>query len=77
MYKMNVNEAKEHLSDLINAAIVGEDVFITIGEEYQIKLTSVKKKKRNPKFGSAKGLITMADDFDAPLLDDGCYPLPG
>ncbi len=24
---------------------------------------------RHPQFGSARGLITMADDFDAPLAD--------
>ncbi|CAN2040924.1 hypothetical protein GMMP15_2120006 [Candidatus Magnetomoraceae bacterium gMMP-15] len=27
------------------------------------------KKKQYPKFGSAKGLIEMSDDFDAPLKE--------
>jgi len=36
-------------------------------QEYKVKLVSVKKNQRHPQFGSAKGLITMADDFDAPL----------
>jgi len=67
MYQMNISEAKRDLPDLINAAIAGEEVFITKDKEYKVKLVSVKKKQRHPQFGSAKGLITMADDFDAPL----------
>ncbi|MEA3308885.1 MAG: DUF2281 domain-containing protein [Chloroflexota bacterium] len=30
---------------------------------------SPKPLERKPQFGSAKGLIVMADDFDAPLAD--------
>jgi len=33
------------------------------------ELISDQYTKRNPQFGSAKGLIKMANDFDAPLYD--------
>ncbi len=33
------------------------------------KIVGISKKKKQREFGSAKGLIKMADDFDAPLED--------
>jgi len=44
-----------------------EVIFITLTDEEP----SLKTKKRV--FGSAKGLIKIADDFDAPLEDFGDY----
>jgi antitoxin (DNA-binding transcriptional repressor) of toxin-antitoxin stability system len=72
MYQLNLSEAQKQLPILINAALQGETVFITQeNNEPIVQLISVKKnqtrKKRCPQFGSAKGLITMTDDFDAPL----------
>ncbi len=38
-----------------------------------VQLVPVEPPKRQPQFGSAKGLIVMADDFDAPLADFDDY----
>jgi antitoxin (DNA-binding transcriptional repressor) of toxin-antitoxin stability system len=69
MYKVKLDEAKIRLLDLIEAAIKGEDVFILKDNQQTVQLVPVELPKRRPQFGSAKGLIEMADDFDAPLAD--------
>ncbi len=71
MQQITLAEASQHLYDLVEAAINGEEVIITKDEKPVVKLTPVsQEKKRYPaKAGSAKGLITMSDDFDEPLED--------
>jgi antitoxin (DNA-binding transcriptional repressor) of toxin-antitoxin stability system len=65
---VNYPEAKRRLLDLIAAAARGETVLIK-KDQIVIQLVPVSQAKPHPKFGSAKGLIHIADDFDAPLDD--------
>lgn len=69
MHQVNIEEAKTHLPDLIDAAVNGEEVVIAKDEHQLVKLVPVARVKPRPQFGSAQGLITMADDFDEPLED--------
>lgn len=69
MHQVNIDEAKNDLSLLISKAMNGEDIIITKDNIPLVKLVSVSSVKPKPQFGSAKGLITMADDFDEPLED--------
>jgi antitoxin (DNA-binding transcriptional repressor) of toxin-antitoxin stability system len=69
MQQVSVEEAKTTLPDLIDAAVSGDDVVITKDEQHIVKLVPVTRVKAVPQFGSAKGLITIADDFDEPLDD--------
>jgi antitoxin (DNA-binding transcriptional repressor) of toxin-antitoxin stability system len=69
MYQVGLEEAKVRLVDLIEAALRGEDVFIVKNDSPVVQLIAVPKKKRRPLFGSARGLIHMAEDFDASLDD--------
>jgi antitoxin (DNA-binding transcriptional repressor) of toxin-antitoxin stability system len=69
MNPVTIAEAAEKLSDLIDAALRGEEVIITKGDRTFVKLTPTTPVKPRPKFGSAKGLIEMSDDFDEPLED--------
>lgn len=69
IYQVNYDEAKRRLQELIDAAVRGEKVFITREDEKTVQLVPVPENKPRPVFGSAKGLIWMADDFDAPLAD--------
>jgi antitoxin (DNA-binding transcriptional repressor) of toxin-antitoxin stability system len=73
MHQVKLDEAKTRLLDLIEAAIKGEDVFILKDDQQTVQLVPVELPKRRPQFGSAKGLIVMADDFDAPLADFNEY----
>ena len=68
MTQVTLDEAKEQLPSLIEAALGGEEVLIT-RNGHSVRLVPCEEKPRR-KAGSAKGLITyIADDFDAPLED--------
>jgi len=69
MHQVNIEEAKDHLPDLIDAAVKGEEIVITKDDQHRVKLVPIQNTKARPQFGSGKGLITMSDDFDAPLED--------
>ena len=55
---------------LLHRVMQGEEVLLTDGEHPVAKLVPVASGLANrPCFGSAKGLITISDDFDEPLED--------
>lgn len=64
--KVSVYEAKSKLSQMINAALEGEEVVITRNGEDTVKLTPVPKKKGDW-IGMYEGQIVIHDDFDEPL----------
>jgi antitoxin (DNA-binding transcriptional repressor) of toxin-antitoxin stability system len=67
--QVSLIEAAASLSELVQAAINGEEVILLDGDRPAIKFTPIVSAKPRPKFGSAKGLIWMSDDFDEPLED--------
>ena len=73
MYKIELEKAKEQIASLLQAALEGEEIVITQNEQPVVKLVPVSRAKPRPQFGSAKGLISMSDDFDEPLEDFAEY----
>ena len=73
MYEVRLDEAKRRLLALIDAAIEGEEVLIVKDDQQVVQLVPVTRPERHPQFGSAKGLIKVAEDFDAPLQDFAEY----
>lgn len=71
MQQINIFEASKNLSDLIEAVINGEEIIITKDDQPVAKLVPVSlvKKRWPAKAGTAKGLVTISDDFDEPLED--------
>ena len=69
MHKVNIHEAKTHLSRLIKEVQEGEEVIIAKGNKPIVKLVLVPDARPKRKLGSAKGLITISPDFDEPLND--------
>jgi len=65
--QVSIDEAKERLSSLVEEVIKGKEIFITKDNKPVIKLVLVSENKIAPKAGSAKGMLTIADDFDEPL----------
>jgi antitoxin (DNA-binding transcriptional repressor) of toxin-antitoxin stability system len=64
MHQVDIEEAKKYLSDLIEAAVKGEEIIIAKDDQHIVKLVPISTTKPHPQFGSAKGLITRSDDFD-------------
>lgn len=78
MLHMTPEEAKSHLEELISAAIRGEQVVIGADEQHTVQLVPVTlpadpAAKHGRHAGAAQGMITLADDFDAPLTDFDPY----
>ncbi|PIG90589.1 type II toxin-antitoxin system prevent-host-death family antitoxin [Gloeocapsopsis sp. IPPAS B-1203] len=67
MRQVSMVEVAENLTQWIDLAIQGEEVLILKDGQPIVKLMAVEPIKRRPQFGSAKGLITIADDFNEPL----------
>jgi antitoxin (DNA-binding transcriptional repressor) of toxin-antitoxin stability system len=62
--QVSLVEAAASLSDLVQAAIDGEEVILLDGERPAIRLVPITSIKPDRQPGSAKGLIWISDDFD-------------
>ncbi|MBU4226524.1 MAG: prevent-host-death protein [Chloroflexi bacterium] len=73
LHQVNYDDPKIRLRDLIDAALRGDKVIIVAkGGKQMVELVPVQRGQRR-KFGSAKGKIKIAPDFDAPLADFNAY----
>lgn len=68
MRNIDINQVKQQLPKILEQDIE-ETIIITKQGLPIAKIIGIAKKKKQREFGSAKGLIKMADDFDAPLED--------
>ncbi|MDZ7623750.1 MAG: type II toxin-antitoxin system Phd/YefM family antitoxin [Ignavibacteriaceae bacterium] len=69
MTQVNIHEAKTNLSKLIDKVLKGESVIISKSNKPVVKLVLVDEMKNKRTLGSAKNLIKISDDFDAPIDD--------
>ncbi|WP_016949285.1 type II toxin-antitoxin system Phd/YefM family antitoxin [Anabaena sp. PCC 7108] len=69
MHQINLKEAETQLAKLIEEVAGGEEVIITRNDGSSFKIVPITAVRASPKFGSAKGLVRMTDDFDEPLED--------
>ena len=53
----------------MRAAIKGDEIVITKDDRPVVKLVAISHNNKRLKFGSAKDLITISDDFDEPITD--------
>jgi len=68
--EVNVQEAKTHLSRLLQQALDGEEVIIMREGKRLVRLTPVTTAPGPRRLGTAKGDFVVPDDFDAPLPDE-------
>lgn len=73
MYQIELEEAKARIASLLQSALNGEEIVITQDARPVLKLVPIATAKVRRRSGSAKGLITMSDDFDEPLEDFAEY----
>ena len=69
MAKFNVAEAKSRFSELVQKAMIGEEVIIAKDNKPVVKLVPLMELGKTRKPGSAKGQIWLAPDFDATPAD--------
>ena len=74
MQQFNIAEAKAHLSELVQKAMMGEEIVIARDNKPQVRIVPIDQPKTKRQFGSGKGsVLYIADDFDAPLDDFADY----
>ncbi len=69
----NIAEAKAQLSELVDAALAGDEVVIARRDVPLVRLVALESARVKPTFGKLAGRIEVADDFDAPLDDFDDY----
>jgi len=67
MAHVDIIKAENCLQELIAQGIGGKEIVITKGGQPVVKLLPIAGPKRKRRFGSARGLIKISDDFDQPL----------
>jgi antitoxin (DNA-binding transcriptional repressor) of toxin-antitoxin stability system len=67
---VDIQEAKEQLSELVSLALAGAEVLITDGEKPVARLVPVSSPGKKRIAGLHKGAMTASDDFDDPLPDE-------
>lgn len=67
---VNTREAKTHLSRLLQRVRNGEEIIITKAGTPIARLVPFTEQVVDRLPGSAKGLVTLAPDFDDPLPED-------
>lgn len=68
--QVNIHEAKTQFSKLISRALKGDEIVIARNGKPLIKLVPYSEQLETRHGGQLKGLIKIADDFDAPLPDE-------
>jgi prevent-host-death family protein len=68
-HAIDLSQAQARLAELVQEAARGEEVILTEGGEPVAKIIPIARAQGPREFGSARGLIHMAEDFDAPLED--------
>ena len=66
---VNVHEAKTHLSRLLARVGAGEEIVIAHAGKPVARLVPIEGQVTTRHPGTARGLVRIADDFDAPLPD--------
>lgn len=70
MAQLNLTEAKIHFFEMIQKALLGEEMIITDEHRSLVKIVPLSPPGSRREPGSGTGqLLYMADDFDAPLED--------
>ena len=70
MSQMNMHEAKTHFSKLIARVEAGEEVVIARDGKPVARLVAVRERVGKRIAGRDRGLLSVPEDFDAPLPPD-------
>ena len=77
MKQFNIHEAKAKLSSLVDQAARGKSIIIAKSGTPLARLGPISEPPKKIKFGFMKGEIVIADDFDAPLPEEGLRTFEG
>lgn len=70
MVKVNIHEAKTHLSRLVEQAAAGTEIIIAKAGKPMARLLPVSQPVAPKHLGLLKGRIKVSNDFNAPLDEE-------
>ena len=73
MLTITLEEAQNHLSEIIEKLLPGEEIVITRGDKPVAKLRSTPDGERRPLPGRGKGMLTIISEDDDHLKDFAEY----
>jgi len=74
MRHVNIHDAKTHLSRLVEDAAKGEEIIIAKAGKPMARLVPIAEgRRRVPKFGTLRGKIQMAPDWDSPEANQAIW----
>lgn len=73
MTQIALMDAQTRLPDIVAAVAKGEEFVITLDGKPVARIAAADQSKPKRVFGSARGMVHMSDDFDAPLDDFAEY----
>ncbi len=74
MRTINIHQAKTHLSRLVEDAAGGEEIVIAkAGKPIARLMPLPASERRIPKFGTLRGKIGLADDWDSPETNEAIW----
>jgi prevent-host-death family protein len=68
--KVNIYEAKSHLSELVDKANDNEEIIIARNGRPVARLVKFVQESSRRRLGLLAGRVRVSDDFDAPLPDE-------
>lgn len=69
MSQFNIHAARAHFSELIQKALLGEEIIIAKDNKPIARIVPIHSIKNKRHLGLAKGLIEISPDFDKSLKD--------
>lgn len=69
MRSVNIQQAKTHLSRLVDEAQAGEDIVIAKAGRPCVRLVAVRADDTPRELGRLRGRVFIADDFDEPSAE--------
>ena len=71
MHTIDIAEISKDLFELVELVLKGEEIIIVKDNQPVVKLVGLEPVKKSwpARAGTAKGLITLSDDFDEPIAD--------
>jgi prevent-host-death family protein len=69
--KINIHEAKTHLSRLVEDVAAGSEVLIAKGGRAMARLVPLRRDDTPRRPGMLKGKLRIAEDFDRPWTEAG------
>jgi len=73
MHVVDFAQAEARFAELLSRVQAGEEILVTRANVPVARITPATPRHNRPRFGAAKDLFRVADDFDEPLEDFAPY----